>query len=77
MYQNEFAADLVPHEMTGTDEFRSLCRSAADLGIAHSPDIAYRSRQTVVRRLRFHFTEWGQAGAPPILLLHGTNQSSH
>ena len=77
MYQNEFAADLVPHEMTGTDEFRSLCRSAADLGIAHSPNIAYRSRQTVVRRLRFHFTEWGQAGAPPILLLHGTNQSSH
>ena len=77
MYQNEFAADLSPHEMTGTDEFRSLCQSAADLGLAHSRDIAYRSRQTVVRRLRFHFTEWGRPGAPPILLLHGTNQSSH
>ena len=77
MYQNEFAADLSPHEMTGTDEFRSLCQSAADLGISHSRDIAYRSRQTVVRRLRFHFTEWGPPDAPPILLLHGTNQSSH
>lgn len=77
MYQNEFAADLSPHEMTGTDEFRSLCQSAADLGVAHSRDIAYRSQQTVVRRLRFHFTEWGRPGAPPILLLHGTNQSSH
>ncbi|MDE0450709.1 MAG: alpha/beta hydrolase [Gammaproteobacteria bacterium] len=77
MYQNEFATDLSPHEMTGTDEFRSLCHSAADLGISHSRDIAYRSRQTVVRRLRFHFTEWGPPGAPPILLLHGTNQSSH
>ena len=77
MYQNEFAADLSPHEMTGTDEFRSLCQSAADLGIAHSRDVAYRSRQTVVRRLRFHFTEWGRPGAPPLLLLHGTNQSSH
>ncbi len=77
MYQNEFAADLSPHEMTETDEFRSLCQSAADLGIAHSRDIAYRSRQTVVRRLRFHFTEWGSPGAPPVLLLHGTNQSSH
>ena len=77
MYQNEFAADLSPHEMTGTDEFRSLCQSAADLGITHSRDIPYRSRQTVVRRLRFHFTEWGPADAPPILLLHGTNQSSH
>ncbi|MCY3818644.1 MAG: alpha/beta hydrolase [Gammaproteobacteria bacterium] len=77
MYQNEFAADLSPHEMTGTDEFRSLCQSAADLGVAHSRDISYRSRQTVVRRLRFHFTEWGHPGGPPILLLHGTNQSSH
>ncbi len=77
MYQNEFAADLSPHEMTGTEEFRSLCRSAADLGLAHSGDTHYCSRQTVVRRLRFHFTEWGQVGAPPILLLHGTNQSSH
>ena len=77
MYQNEFAADLSPHEMTGTDEFRSLCQSAADLGVAHSRDVAYRSRQTVVRRLRFHFTEWGRPGAPPLLLLHGTNQSSH
>lgn len=77
MYQNEFAADLSRHEMTGTEEFLSLCRSAADLGIAHNADIAYCSRQTVVRRLRFHFTEWGQPGAPPIVLLHGTNQSSH
>ncbi len=77
MYQNEFAADLSRHEMTGTDEFRSLCRSAADLGIAHSRDVGYCSRQTVVRRLRFHFTEWGRPGAPPLLLLHGTNQSSH
>ena len=77
MYQNEFAADLSRHEMTGTEEFLSLCRSAADLGIAHSADIAYCSRQTVVRRLRFQFTEWGRPGAPPILLLHGTNQSSH
>ena len=77
MYQNEFAADLSRHEMTGTEEFLSLCRSAADLGIAHSADIAYCSRQTVVRRLRFHFTEWGQPGAPTVLLLHGTNQSSH
>ena len=77
MYQNEFAADLSPHEMTGTEEFKSLCRSAADLDLAHSPNIAYCSRQTVVRGLRFHFTEWGRPDAPPVLLLHGTNQSSH
>ena len=77
MYQNEFAADLSAHEMTRTDEFQSLCQSAADLGLAYSSDIAYCSRQTVVRRLRFHFTEWGAQDLPPLLLLHGTNQSSH
>ena len=37
----------------------------------------YVSRQTVVRSLRFHFTEWGEPGAPEILLLHGGNQSGH
>jgi pimeloyl-ACP methyl ester carboxylesterase len=27
--------------------------------------------------MRFHFTEWGDPAAPPVLLLHGGNQSSH
>jgi pimeloyl-ACP methyl ester carboxylesterase len=27
--------------------------------------------------MRFHFTEWGDPDAPPVLLLHGGNQSSH
>jgi pimeloyl-ACP methyl ester carboxylesterase len=63
--------------MTPSPEFESLLQSAADLGIPHSPGVRYCSRQTVVRGLRFHFLEWGQAGAPPILLLHGGNQSAH
>jgi pimeloyl-ACP methyl ester carboxylesterase len=31
----------------------------------------------VVRSLRFHFEEWGEPGAPEVLLLHGGNQSAH
>ncbi len=77
MYLNEIADSLEPLDMTGSAEFESLLQSAADLGIPHARDARYRSRHTVVRRLRFHFSEWGEPGAPQVLLLHGGNQSSH
>jgi esterase len=77
MYMNEFAEDLTPRDMTSSPEFASLLESAADLGIPHDPGAPYRSRQTVLRGMRFHFTEWGEDGAPEVLLLHGGNQSSH
>ncbi|MPY93050.1 MAG: alpha/beta fold hydrolase [Acidimicrobiia bacterium] len=77
MYLNEFADALTPKDMAGSGELASLLESAADLGIPHAPSVRYLSRQTVVRGMRFHFTEWGDPGAPPVLLLHGGNQSSH
>lgn len=77
MRLNEFAADLTPLDMSTSAEFTSLCQSAADLGIAHGPAVRYRSRHTVLRHQRFHFTEWGEPGNPQVLLLHGGNQSSH
>jgi pimeloyl-ACP methyl ester carboxylesterase len=77
MYLNEFADGLAPLDMTASPEFASLLQSAVDLGIPHSRDARYQSRHTVVRSLRFHFSEWGEAGAPQILLLHGGNQSAH
>jgi pimeloyl-ACP methyl ester carboxylesterase len=77
MFLNEFADGLALHDMSGTEEFASLLQSAADLGIPHDPTVQYRSRHTVMRRMRFHFTEWGDPDAPPVLLLHGGNQSCH
>lgn len=77
MYLNEFAADLQPLDMTQFEEFASLLTSAADLGIPHSPDVRYQSRNTVVNHLRFHLLEWGDPASPPVLLLHGGNQSAH
>ncbi len=77
MYLNEFAAGAEPLDMTQFDEFGSLLKSAADLGIPHSPDVRYVSRNTVINHLRFHFLEWGDPEAEPVLLLHGGNQSSH
>lgn len=77
MYLNEFADDLAPRDMRASDEFASLLQSAAELGIPHEASVRYVSRQAVLRGMRFHFTEWGDPAAPPVLLLHGGNQSCH
>jgi esterase len=77
MYLNVFASGSVPLDMTGTEEFRSLLASAADLGIAHATEVPYRSCNVVLRQMRFHFLEWGQPDAPAIVLLHGGHQSAH
>ena len=77
MYLNDFAEDLAPRDMRESAEFASLLESAADLGIPHDASVRYVSRQAVLRGMRFHFTEWGDPGAPPVLLLHGGNQSCH
>ena len=77
MYLNAFADTSEPLDMTPTEEFRSLLASAADLGIPHAPDVRYVSRNVVLRQLRFHYLEWGETDAPPIVLLHGGHQSAH
>jgi pimeloyl-ACP methyl ester carboxylesterase len=77
MYLNVFANGSEPLDMTGTEEFRSLLASAADLGIPHAPEVPYRSCNIVLRQMRFHFLEWGQPDAPVIVLLHGGHQSAH
>jgi pimeloyl-ACP methyl ester carboxylesterase len=77
VYLNEFAEDLAPRDMRASAEFASLLQSASDLGIPHEPSVRYVSRQAVLRGMRFHFTEWGDPAAPPVVLLHGGNQSSH
>src|SRR6478672_7869679 len=77
MFLNEFADDLAPKDLRASVELSSLLESATDLGIPHEPPARYVSRQTVLRGMRFHFTEWGDSEAPPVLMLHGGNQSSH
>lgn len=77
MYLNQFAESLAPTDMSVSPEFASLLLSAGELGVPHGRRTRYVSRQTVVRGLRFHFLEWGDPDAPPVLLLHGGNQSAH
>jgi pimeloyl-ACP methyl ester carboxylesterase len=77
MYLNVFAHGSEPLDMTGTEEFRSLLASATDLGIPHASGIQYQSCNIVLRQMRFHFLDWGDKDAPPIVLLHGGHQSAH
>jgi pimeloyl-ACP methyl ester carboxylesterase len=77
MYLNHFADTTEPLDMTGSEEFRLLLASATELGIAHAPEVSYRSHNIVLRQMRFHYLEWGAADAPPIVLLHGGHQSAH
>ena len=77
MYLNTFAPTTDAVDMTQTDEFASLLRSAADLGIAHAADLRYVSRNVVINHLRLHLLEWGDPRNPPLLFLHGGNQSAH
>ena len=77
MHLNEFAADTAALDMTTFDEFGSLLDSAADLEIPHSREVRYVSRNVVVNHLRLHLLEWGDPGSPPVILLHGGNQSAH
>lgn len=77
MHLNEFAANSEPLDMTQFAEFESLLLSAADLGIPHSRDNRYVSRNALLNHLRLHFLEWGDPAAPAIVLLHGGNQSAH
>lgn len=76
-YLNTFAPTVDAVDLTGTDEFASLCESAADLGITHADQIRYVSRNKVINHLRLHLLEWGEPTNPTILLLHGGNQSAH
>lgn len=77
VYLNEFAQGMEPVDLTGTAEFASLLASAADLGIAHGAGVRCTARNVVVNGLRFHVLEWGNPANPPVLLLHGGNQTAH
>lgn len=77
MNLNAFADGASPLDMTASDEFASLCQSAADLSIPHDVGVPYASRNVVVRQQRFHVLEWGAASAPPVMALHGGHQSAH
>jgi pimeloyl-ACP methyl ester carboxylesterase len=60
------------------DEFRAhLELSAATAGI-DLPEIALPDEHDLLlRRMRFHYLDWGTAGLPPVVFLHGGGLNAH
>ncbi|MBI2216087.1 MAG: alpha/beta hydrolase [Candidatus Rokubacteria bacterium] len=60
------------------DEFRvHLDLSAATAGIVLPEIVLPDEHDVVLRRMRFHYLDWGTEGLPPILFLHGGGLNAH
>lgn len=71
------AKDLLPFDLTRTEEFDELGRRAEHAGITYAAPVRCRSRNTVVNGLRLRFLEWGAPESPTVLLLHVGSGSAH
>ena len=60
------------------EEFRAhLELSAATAGVA-LPDLTLpEAHDVLLRRMRFHYLDWGTAGRPPVVFLHGGGLNAH
>ena len=60
------------------EEFRAhLELSAATAGLA-LPDLALPAEHDLLLgRMRFHYLDWGTAGLPPVVFLHGGGLNAH
>jgi len=60
------------------DEFREhLALSSATAGLK-LPDLALpAAHHVILRGMRFHYLDWGTAGLPPVLFLHGGGLNVH
>jgi pimeloyl-ACP methyl ester carboxylesterase len=62
----------------GPDEFRAhLELSAATAGV-RLPDLTLPApHHVLLGRMRFHYLDWGTAGRPPVVFLHGGGLNAH
>jgi len=60
------------------DEFRKHMElSAATAGIALPEIVLPDEKQVLLRRMRFHYLDWGIPGRPPMVFLHGGGLNAH
>lgn len=60
------------------DEFRAhLELSAATAGITLPEIVLPDERDLVLKRMRFHYLDWGTPGLPPVVFLHGGGLNAH
>jgi pimeloyl-ACP methyl ester carboxylesterase len=60
------------------DEFRvHLELSAATAGVALPELVLPDAHDLILRRMRFHYLDWGTPGLPPVVFLHGGGLNAH
>ena len=55
----------------------SLYDAARAMGVTFTGEATPQDRWVTAGGLRFHYLEWGEPSAPPMLLLHGVAQTCH
>jgi pimeloyl-ACP methyl ester carboxylesterase len=62
----------------GPEEFREhLVLSAATAGITLPEIVLPDEHDVLLGRMRFHYLDWGIAGQPPVVFLHGGGLNAH
>ena len=60
------------------DEFRAHLELSAAVAGVQLPDLELpEEHHVLLRRMRFHYLDWGTAGLPPIVFLHGGGLNAH
>src|SRR5262249_38420236 len=60
------------------DELREhITRAAEKAGLSFPELTVPATHDVVLRRMRFHYLDWGTRGRPPILFLHGGGLNAH
>jgi pimeloyl-ACP methyl ester carboxylesterase len=60
------------------DEFRAHLELSAATARMSLPEIVLpEEHHVLLRRMRFHYLDWGTAGQPPIVFLHGGGLNAH
>jgi esterase len=63
--------------LTESELREHLTRAAAKAGLSFPELVLPDVHDVVLRRMRFHYLDWGTAGRPPIVFLHGGGLNAH
>src|SRR5439155_17317046 len=77
MYYNTFASGSQPTDLTNTEDFGHLLKSAGELELPYREPIRLQARNLVANGHRFHLLEWGNEANPTVLIVHGRSQTGH
>jgi len=63
--------------LTDAELREHLTLAAAKAGLSFPELVLPDAHDVVLRRMRFHYLDWGTAGRPPIVFLHGGGLNAH